>query len=114
MSHQEAFLALVRAGLWNEEVRLESVDNIDFDEIRRLAEDQSVVGLVTAGLEKLPASKLPLTEKLKFAGLCQLIEQRNLAMNQFLGELVEKMQKAGINTLCVKGQGLAQCYDRPL
>lgn len=114
MSQQEAFLALVRAGLWNEEVRLESVDNIDFAGIRRMAEDQSVVGLVTAGLEKLPASKLPLSEKLKFAGLCQLIEQRNVEMNAFVADLVQRMNEEGINTVLVKGQGVAQCYNRPL
>ena len=114
MSQQEAFLALVRAGLWNEEVRLESVDNIDFAGIRRMAEDQSVVGLVTAGLEKLPAGKLPLTEKLKFAGLCQLIEQRNEAMNLLSKVLLKKLQEVGIRVLLVKGQGLAQCYENPL
>lgn len=114
MSQQEAFLALVRAGLWNEEVRLESFDNIDFAGIRSMAEVQSVVGLVTAGLEKLPASKLPLSEKLKFAGLCQLIEQRNVEMNAFMADLVQRMNEEGINTVLVKGQGVAQCYERPL
>lgn len=114
MNQHEAFLALVRAGLWDEEVRLESFDNIDFAGFRRLAEDQSVVGLVTAGLEKLPVGILPLTEKLKFAGLCQLIEQRNLEMNQFVGELVRRLRNAGINTILVKGQGVAQCCERPL
>lgn len=114
MSQTDVFLALVRAGLWNEEVRLESVDNINFAEVRRMAEDQSVVGLVTAGLEKLPAGKLPLTEKLKFAGLCQLIEQRNVEMNAFVADLVQRMNEEGIVTVLVKGQGVAQCYERPL
>lgn len=114
MSQQEVFLALVRAGLWNEEVRLESVDNINFAGVRRMAEDQSVVGLVTAGVEKLPAGKLPLTEKLKFAGLCQLIEQRNVEMNVFVADWVQSMQEEGIDAVIVKGQGVAQCYEKPL
>lgn len=35
-------------------------------------------------------------------------------MNTFIADLVEKMRKEGIYTLLVKGQGIAQCYERPL
>ena len=42
------------------------------------------------------------------------LEQRNQAMNYFIGVLVEKMREAGIYTVLVKGQGVGQCYDRPL
>ena len=42
-----------------------------------------------------------------------MIEQRNKAMNQFIAELVQAMRKMGIYTLLVKGQGIAQCYERP-
>ena len=35
-------------------------------------------------------------------------------MNYFIGVLVDKMNAEGIKTLLVKGQGVAQCYERPL
>ena len=35
-------------------------------------------------------------------------------MNCFIASIVEKMRNAGIYTLLVKGQGVAQCYLRPL
>ena len=35
-------------------------------------------------------------------------------MNYFIGVLVEKMREAGIYTVLVKGQGVGQCYERPL
>lgn len=35
-------------------------------------------------------------------------------MNAFIARLVETLGKAGINTLLVKGQGIAQCYEKPL
>jgi hypothetical protein len=35
-------------------------------------------------------------------------------MNYFIGVLVDKMREEGIYTLLVKGQGVAQCYERPL
>ena len=50
-SNHKAFLALVRAGLWEEEVQLSSFGDIDYKEVYRLAEEQAVVGLVVAGFE---------------------------------------------------------------
>ena len=35
-------------------------------------------------------------------------------MNCFIGVMVDKMRKAGICTLLVKGQGIAQSYEKPL
>lgn len=110
----KAFLALLRAGLWEQEVSLAEYGKVDFDCVLKLAEEQSVLGLVAAGFERLTAYGLPLTEKLTLLGKCQLIEQQNVAMNQFLGELVEKMRRVGIYALLLKGQGIAQCYERPL
>ena len=48
---QEVFLALLRAGLWEQEVRLKSYGEIDFQAILNLAEHQSVVGSVVAGMQ---------------------------------------------------------------
>ena len=47
---QEAFLELLRAGLWEKEARLSQFGRVDYEEVMRLAEEQSVAGLVTAGL----------------------------------------------------------------
>ena len=38
----KAFLELVRAGLWEKEVKLSSCGEIDFDEICRLAQEQAI------------------------------------------------------------------------
>lgn len=112
---REAFLALVRVGLWE---RYESVSckglAVSWLEVLRLAEEQSVIGLIASRLEKMPNGILSLTEKLTLLGKCQLIEQRNKAMNQFVAELVSKMQAEGIKSVLVKGLGVAQCYERPL
>lgn len=108
------FFALVRAGLWEESVRLLPYDNVSYDEVMRLAEEQSVEGLVAAGLEKLLGCKAPQEMSLQLAGQALQLEQRNIAMNRFIAILVEKMRNAGIYALLVKGQGVAQCYERPL
>ena len=109
----EAFLALVRAGLWEKEVRLEQYGKIDFEEIYRLAGEQSVVGLVTAGFEHIQDVKAPQEIVLQCIGESLQLEQTNKAMNQFIEKLVGDMREADIYTLLVKGQGVAQCYEKP-
>lgn len=110
----QAFLALVRAGLWEKEVRLVPYGSLDFSAILDLAEEQSVVGLVAAGVEHVTDGRPAKKDVLQFIGRVTQLEQRNQAMNYFIGVLVDKMREAGIYTVLVKGQGVAQCYERPL
>ena len=110
----EAFFALVRGGLWEQDVKLQSYRGLDFNEVMRLAESQAVVGLVTAGLEHVIEMKIPKEIVLQFIGQTLQLEQRNAAMNSFIGETIEKLREADIYTLLVKGQGVAQCYERPM
>ena len=114
MNNQEAFFALVRAGLWEKDVQLAGFELFDFKEIYKLAQEQAVVGLIAAGLEHAVDTKIPQEFALTFASDTLQLEQRNTAMNYFIGVIVEKLRKAGIYTLLVKGQGIAQCYERPL
>lgn len=115
-NNQQAFFALLRAGLWAEPERQVSVASpVDWDEIYRLASEQSVLGLVLAGIDCLPNDQRPpKVELLQWIGEIQMLEQQNKEMNAFIVELIEKMRIAGIYTLLVKGQGVAQCYERPL
>lgn len=108
------FFALLQAGLWEKEVRLQPFGEIDFSLILELAEEQSVVGLVAAGIEHVVDGRPAKKDVLPFIGRTVQLEQRNQAMNYFIGVLVEKMREAGITVLLVKGQGGAQCYERPL
>lgn len=111
------FFELLKAGLWGAEkpdLRKQGFTRgIDWIKVYKLAEEQSVVGLVLAGLEHSDV-KPPQELLLQWIGEVQLLEQQNKAMNQFIAELIEKMRKADIYTLLVKGQGIAQCYERPL
>ena len=112
--HQRVFIVLLRAGLWEREVRLSPYKDIDFSEVYRIAEEQSVVGLVAAGLEHVSDVKVPQQWALQFAGQTIQLEQRNKAMNAFIANLISRLRKEDIYTLLVKGQGIAQCYERPL
>jgi len=113
-NNTKAFLALVSAGLWENEVQLSPYGELDFNEICRLAQEQVLVGLLAAGLEHVVDAKAPQQLALTIAGEVLQLEQRNRAMNAFVAELIEKLRSADIYTLLVKGQGIAQCYERPL
>lgn len=110
----QAFFALVRAGLWEKDVQLSSFGQIDFNDVYRLAEDQSVVGLVATGIEYVNDVKTPQEVALTFVGSALQLEQRNLSMNVFVARLIEKLRKDNVYALLIKGQGIAQCYERPL
>lgn len=121
-NNQQAFFALVKAGLWEQNARLLQFEKISFQEVYRLAEEQSVVGLVAAGLEQYDVRckkehvncDIPKDILLTFVGRALQLEQRNIAMNHFVARLTEKLRKEDIYAILVKGQGIAQCYQRPL
>lgn len=117
-NNKEFFLELLRTGLWTETKVAESWNHgytelVDWTEMYQLAEEQSVIGVVLAGIE-CSNIKPPQELLLQWIGEVQMLEQQNKAMNQFVAELIEKMRNADIYTLLVKGQGIAQCYERPL
>ena len=108
------FLKIVGAGLWEKDIRLAPFDNIDFETIYELSGEQSVVGLVAAGIERLQGIKVPQEVVLQIVGETLQYEQRNIAMNGFVEKLIERLRKNNIYAIIVKGQGIAQCYERPL
>ena len=163
----QAFFALMRAGLWTDaETNFDLNDNANFDgkvdweKVYQLAGEQSVVGLVLAGIERYnklndnarSPSPLGLSKNLNFddnanhtnqlidnegdsqlglrstlrlelppqelllqwIGEVQILEQQNKAMNEFVAKLIEKLSKEDVYAILVKGQGIAQCYEKPL
>ena len=112
-NNHKAFFELLRGGLLKKEVCLSGYGKIDFDKIYSLAEEQSVLGVVLAGLEHSdvkPNSDL----LLQWIGAVQMLEQQNKSMNEFVAELIENLRSVGVYALLIKGQGIAQCYEKPL
>lgn len=113
-NNTQAFLALVRAGLWEHDARLMPFDELDFQFIYRLAEEQSVTGLVAAGIEHVVDLKVPQEIALTFVGNALQLEQRNSYMNKFISNFYPKIVTLGLRPVLLKGQGVSQCYERPL
>ncbi len=108
------FFLLLRAGLWEKTVRIEEFAPIDFKQLYKLSEEQSVIGLVAAGLEFVEDRRITKNEAVPFLKKVVGLEARNIAMNRFIGVLIDQMRSNGIPSLLVKGQGIAQSYARPL
>ena len=122
-NNQKAFLELLKAGLWADaestELRIQGfTESVDWEEVYQLTAEQSVAGVVLAGIERLKNDNpnfIILQEiLLQWIGEVQIIEQQNKAMNEFVAKLIDKLRKEDVYAVLVKGQGIAQCYEKPL
>lgn len=111
--NQRAFLDFVKTGLWNREILLLPSEGVDFFQVYKLAQEQSIIGIALAGLE-YSSVKPPQELLLEWIGEVQMLEQQNKAMNAFIEKLIGELRKADVYALLVKGQGIAQCYEKPL
>ena len=138
------FFALLRAGLWEREVALlpyvqggaptgqkppapaephtpagqadspEQPGSLDTGAVYRIADEQAVVGLVAAGFDHVEDRTMSKAEVLSFLKKAVSLEGRNRSMNEFVASLMRRLEAEGIRALLVKGQGIGQCYERPL
>ncbi len=110
---RQDFLSLLRSGLWEQPLHFSLWDNVDLDFVFKLADEQSVVGIVAAGLERVENQRVKKEQALPFMKRVLFMEERNAEMNRFIANLFIKLESKGIYALLVKGQGIAQCYERP-
>lgn len=112
--NHSTFFTLLRAGLWENDVESGTEEIADFDDVLRLAGEQSVMGLIAAGIEHCHSAKIPHDIVYNVLGNTLQIEQRSRKMNDFIALHYDRLINEGIKALLVKGQGIAQCYERPL
>ena len=122
--NQQCFFELLKVGLWGDHRSVQEYKglmvqgSVDWNKVYQLAQEQSVQGIVLHGIEELRAKNLELRAPqmllLQWIGEVQVIEQRNKEMNAFLANLIEKLRKNDVYAILVKGQGIAQCYEKPL
>ncbi len=111
---RKQFFALLRSGLWNEVPDREAfVEKVDWEALRALAFEQTVVPLVTDGINRLEPSCLPVQpERLDpFLGCMMTTGQRNTKLDAFIPKLFHALD--GIPVVLIKGQSLAVDYPNP-
>lgn len=109
------FLLLLRAGLWGEKAVLPRPLSVsEWNSIWRLAQIQCMIGIVFDGIETLPEDQYPPQELLlRWILFVVQIEKQNLIVNTKADEIYTKLREVDINTVLMKGQGIAQEYIRP-
>lgn len=119
-NEQLAFLQLMKVGLWGER-HLSSLEemcrreHLNWAEIMEIANQQANIGVVTDALTKLPQDLRP-SKVIYFNAISQTgeIEKANREMNDFAPVLMGKLREKGVESLLLKGQGVALCYPHPL
>ena len=113
---EKQFLELYRSGIWEKPLNKDIFnDSTDWEGIKELMIAQTVIGVCTNVISKLPAHLKP-NQNIYFnlIMLTSNIEQANKGMNKLLIELFDACEKLKIKAFLLKGQGVAQCYPNPL
>lgn len=111
---ERQFFALFRSGLWNEVPdRTVFAGDTDWEALYRLSFRQTVVPLVTDGINFLDKGCLPARPELldPFLGDMMSTARRNAKLDALLPKLFGALE--GIPAMLVKGQALAQDYPEP-
>lgn len=116
----KAFLALIAAGLWGNSRFWKGLqrEEVDWEAVYQIAQEQKLVGLMASAFDGCEDKGLGFEiqdvfdrqQGKTFAKKVYSIEQFNLKMNKFIGEVVRKLESEGLHPVLLKGQGIAQAY----
>ena len=115
---RDAFLILLRSGLWGREPLTEGFRRLSDDEwekVFRLSGRQTVTGIVFDGICRLPEDLQPSPDLFaRWVVAVTRIESGNERMNAALKELIKVFVDNGLSPVLQKGQGVAALYHEPL
>ncbi len=112
---EHCFFSLLRAGLWDKEADLQLFDRpVNWQVLLEQGRKQTVLGVLADGIGKLPPALRPPSPILRplQQELLQ-IRSGHILLNHVLREIWEKLVRAGICPVLLKGQGVAQYYVCP-
>ena len=109
------FLALLRAGLWEQDLRLPSVpDTAGWEQLLALSREQAVMGLLLKGIAHLPAEQRPPEE---LQPILRTVEEAfaraNARYAHVQAELLQQLADAGLHPVVQKGREAAKYYADP-
>lgn len=114
---RDAFLTLLRSGLWNDTPQTEGkfpLCDEEWKEVLALAMRQSVAGVVFDGICRLPEGLQPAQATFaRWVAVAARIEKENEKMNIALKDLVKLFSDNGLTPVLQKGQGVAELYPVP-
>ncbi len=115
---EQLFLELLSSAILDRETKQDLFRGLSapsWKKIEKLAEEQSVLGLIANEVLDLPKECLPSREMcLAFALRIKMIEQANRKQNKELALLKEDYEQEELPFVLIKGQSLAYYYPNPL
>ena len=111
MNAEKVLYELLKAGLWGTTPLLtEKLSAEQWEEVKNLADEQTITGLIFDGLNLIGADKRPSKEFIMqwFAHI-MMIEKANTKMNL----LIPKLAPITKGSVLLKGQRVARCYKNP-
>lgn len=115
MPEKEAFLRLLRVALGVDKELPQTFTQEEWWQIFKLAQKQSVVGILFTAIERLPKEQRPGVEVIMdWSAVTDYIEKKNKKLNAVAARVCEIFHAEGIEMCVMKGQGLGALYDNPL
>ena len=113
---ESAFLELLKAGLWGTAVHENAFrdSGIDWERVVVLAREQTVLGVVGDAMSILSRGVMPRSLYLQVLKEVMEIEEANKRMNGLMPVLFRTLDELGVKSWLLKGQGIAQNYEKPL
>ncbi|MFI3282550.1 MAG: nucleotidyltransferase family protein [Rikenellaceae bacterium] len=113
---QEQLLELTRCALWSKELSIQLFEEeCDWAEVLQLAKEQTLLGVVSSAIERLPMSLHPSrSERLRLHQQLTLNRQYRSHHVEVLSKLLELVARAGVERpVLLKGLGVGLNYPDP-
>lgn len=113
---QEKFFDLLRFSLGITDSLEAPIEASEWDALLELANDQSLVGILYSGIERLPKELRPQQRQQLFTWMAtkQQIEQYSQLVTRQTVNVINQLRSNGFDACVLKGQGVASLYPQPL
>ena len=109
---ETTYLALLRAGLWDEKGHVEG--DIDWKGLMALAKRQSTMALICHAALQLEGDVVPAALQPKMQAFLLKTINAHASTNRAIASIVTRLHEQGIESVLLKGQGIASYYPTPL
>ena len=115
LKQQKIFFDFLRFCIGSAKEIPDSLKEADWKELYRIAQKQSLVGILFDGIQKLPPAEVGMSKELLLQWMmqCQMLEKVNVRLNDAVIQVSEWFWKKGFRTCILKGQGNALMYPNP-
>ena len=115
LKQQKIFFDFLRFCIGSVKEISDSLKEVDWKELYRIAQKQCLVGILFDGIQKLPAEHVGMEKELLLHWMAesQMLEKANARLNVAAIQVSEWFRKKGFRTCILKGQGNALMYPNP-